>query len=869
MNKKFARSGWWRESHIQPVLYAIFLAIGALSTLVSALSSRSEEKRAFLFGYSIEKIVLGSSLLLLFLLFIALIVKLIRQPDWSSRLWKRVFGNEVVVMMVFWGSILVFLSCWIIVFLPFYRVGKLAGYISQLEPIIIWLAVVSAATMLLVLIERGKESIWSIILVNKKAVWMAVAILGLFILAGILIYSTGIGVRHPEEYWYGAGTPVLGLQILFALVMGVFLLWLEPKWKAKFPFKIDVQIFLGLWLVTAFLWAREPIRPNYFMPDTAKNMMYPYSDSALFDTASQYALIGQGLFNGQFFDRSLYSALLTYLHILFGQNYAQILGAQAAIYAVFPVIIYLFAKELFGRPLGISAAVLILLRGVNSLRSATWIDLASPKMILTDFPTAIGIALFILFLIKWLKEPHKMHLMAWAGGMLGLTLMLRTHALLLIPFALAYMILAGWKIRWKYRIVASIGLILGMLAFTTPWDIRNYINGLPVFSMYYARIQLVLRERYGINGDSYVPPSQPSAVMEPRNIRARVLPDAFTQQQFRYFLDTTKCESSVCIITNHVIHNLITSILPLPTSLEFHDLWNIVKEGPPFWKAGWKGEGFSFSVGILLIINLAMISLGVGVAWERNKLLGFLPGVIYLAYILSNALALTSGGRYITPVDWIICVYYLSGLFQVVSWVLRKAGVNFQIEDWQVEDEISNPAIFSIKYSGVVSILVVVFLLGSLIPLAGVPFERRYKVNSPDEVLALLEQQGMFDNTGMEMETVSTFLTDPQARVLVGRLLYPRYYESGDGETDRHYPYVHLDYPRNVFQVVGPLDTTSQSVIIAGGRSEFLTHAADVVVVGCRNELHTDGLAIFVLSEPGYIYFRSPHPEWKCPLPVP
>jgi hypothetical protein len=264
-----------------------------------------------------------------------------------------------------------------------------------------------------------------------------------------------------------------------------------------------------------------------------------------------------------------------------------------------------------------------------------------------------------------------------------------------------------------------------------------------------------------------------------------------------------------------------------------------------------------------------MISLGVGVAWERNKLLGLLPVVIYLAYILSNALALTSGGRYITPVDWIICIYYLAGLFQIVSWVLRKAGVIFHAEDRQVENETNNPAVFSIKYSNVMATLAVVFLLGSLVPMADLPFERRYKVNSADEVVAMLEQRGMFENTGIEMETVSIFLTDPQSKVLVGSLLYPRYYEAGDGETDRDYPYVHLDYSRNVFQVVGPLDPTAQSVIIAGDRSEFLTQVADVVVIGCKNEFHMDGLAVFVLSEPGHVYFRSPQPEWKCPLTTP
>ncbi len=867
-NKNIAHRGRWREPHLQTVLYAVFLAVGALLTLLSALSSRSEEKRAFLFGYSVEKILLGAGLFLLVLLLMTLIVKLVRQPDWSRRLWQKVFENEPVSAAVLWGSCIVFLACWITLFLPYYRVGKLAGYISQLRPVIVWLAVVGAATMLLILFERGKESIRSIILRNKTAVWIAVIFMGLFTITGALIFIIGIGASYPEDYWYGTGVPLLGLQIFFALVVGVFMGGLEPRWKEKSSFKIDVLICAVLWIVTAWLWAREPMLPNYFMPDTAKNIMYPYSDSATFDTASQYALIGQGLFNNQFFDRSLYSAFLTYLHVIFGQNYDQILTTQAVVYAVFPLIIYLLMKELHGRALGVSAAVLILLRGVNALVSATWIDLASPKMILTDFPTAIGIALFILFLIKWLKEPHKTYLALWAGGVLGMSLMLRTHVFLLLPFMLVYIIFACWKMRWNYRVAASLALIIGMLAATTPWDIRNYSNGLPMFYMYYARIQSVIKNRYGINGDSYIPSSRLSASVESRNSHARVLSGALPQEQTIFPMDVIRCESRVCMIANHMFHNLITSVLFFPTSMELDDLWNVIKEGSPFWKANWKGEGVGIPEGILLSINLALISLGVGATWERNKLIGLLPVGIFLVYILSNALALTSGGRYIAPVDWIMCVYYMAGLFQITLWMLRKAGLDIRFWEHQVQAETEAPILFPIKYSSLISTLVIVFMIGSLVPIAEIPFEKRYEVNTVDDTLAMLEQKGMFQQTGFDKSTLAAFLADPQAQIVIGRVLYPRYYDSGDGETDRHYPYVHLDYPRYVFLVIGPLDIVTQSVIVEGGRSDFITHAADVVVVGCRNELNMDGLVVFELSDPSHVYIK-PQLEWKCPVRVP
>jgi hypothetical protein len=162
-----------------------------------------------------------------------------------------------------------------------------------------------------------------------------------------------------------------------------------------------------------------------------------------------------------------------------------------------------------------------------------------------------------------------------------------------------------------------------------------------------------------------------------------------------------------------------------------------------------------------------------------------------------------------------------------------------------------------------------VFLIGSLIPFAEMPFERRYQSGSVDEVLIMLEQEGMLDQTSFSRSDLDLFLSDPQADLLVGRLLYPRYYPAGEGEMDRHHPYLRLDYSRNVFIVIGPLGSGRQNVIIAGDRSQFITHAADVVVIGCTNKLHMDGLIVFELSDPSHVYMRSPQHELKCPLQDP
>ena len=857
----------WRQPHLLPAIYAAFLSLGALFTLLSVLRSKSESENAFFLGYSLEKMVLGAGLLFFLLVFLSLTVKLIRQPEWSRHVWEFVFLNRSASTVLLWIAFAVFIICWIVLFLPFYRLAGMAGYVSQLRSVIVWLAVVGAVTMLLVILESGKESIASTIPGGWQVAWASLVILLLFILVGGLVVSTGLGLQHPGDYWYASGVPVLGLQILLALAAGAFLLWMEPRWGGRPSYLLDVLMCLGIWLVTAWLWAREPLQPNFFMPDTLDNLMYPYSDSATFDVGSQFALIGQGIFNGQYFDRALYIALLTYLHMLFGQNLDLMMTAQAVIFAVFPVVMYLIGREVHSRALGVSVAVLIILRGLNSLVASKWIDLASPKMILTDFATAIGVAVFVFLVLKWFREPSKWHLAVWTGGALGLTIMLRTHALLLLPVLIFYLWIK-FRPQWKVAALGTVLLIFGMLVSTTPWDLRNRPNGIPMFYVYYYRIEEVLRARYGVQGS--IPDAQPPELASVHNSRAQVQTGNLTRQRIAGLAAADYCDSSLCRIVNHFFHNFITSFLFLPTSFVFDDLWNTIKLSTPYWKNSWLGEGIGFSTGIFLFINMALISLGFGAMWVRNRIASLIPVSFFLTYIFSNALAFTSGGRYIVPVDWILGLYYMAGLLQLAIWALKLAG-------WQTSPEILSFGLeeklpklqFPARFSGVASAFVIVFAIGSLIPLSETPFERRYPTRSEDEILTLLEQKGMFGQTSFDRQDLIAFLSDPQADILVGRLLYPRYYPAGMGEMDRHYPYRPLDFSRHVFMVIGPFGNGRQSVIIEGDKSDFITHAADVVVVGCKNELNLDGLVVFELSDPSHVYVRSPEPEWKCPLPLP
>ncbi len=858
----------WRQPRMFIPLYGVFLASGALITFLSLFNSLSKPEKAFIFGYSLGRVLLGAGLLVLFFTFATLTLKSITRPEWSIYLWNIVFENNIANKVISWIAASFFLFSWIVLFLPSYRLtDSLFQYIVQLYSVIVWILFVSAVTVLILLLHRKRESIVSVIFTNKTIPWVGVITFVVLILVGAAIVFTGVGVRQREDYWYGAGVPVLGVQIFFSLIIGMFFAWMESRWDIKKFRKLDLLIGVAIWIIAAWLWAREPLQPNYFLPDTAKNNIYPYSDSATFDIGSQFALIGQGMFNGKYFDRALYSAFLTYLHLLVGQKTEYLMTAQAIIYAVFPVIIYFLGKDLHSRALGISAASLILLRGINSIIVASWVDLSSPKMMLTDFPTAIGIALIMLFILKWLKQPSNGHFAIWAGGMIGMTLMLRTHVLILAPFLIVYMLVSVLP-RWKYWAMGSLFLILGMLAATSPWDIRNLPNGTPMFYVYYSRIEEVLRARYQIKEGTYSPPSISdfATISNFQQSRAQTFNRESVRERMAIGpLNTNPCDSRICLIVNNFFHNLVTSVVFLPASFKFDDLWNVVKNGTPYWEQDWVGNGVGLPEGIFIVVNLALISLGIGAACAHNKFTGFLPVALFLIYILSNALALTSGGRYIAPIDWVVCVYYILGVLQVASWGLRVMGIVFLAEAPQVKSVTDiGPAP---QYFKTVTTLALVLMIGFLIPASEMPFESRYQKHTSKEMLVMLEQQGWLERANLTRPDLSKFLSTPGAKLIEGRMLYPRYYDSGDGESKRVYPFMKLDYPRLAFLTIGPYGSGLENVIMRGGKPKRILNASDVIVIGCKNKSFFDALVVFVLTERGSVYLRSPWPKLQCPLP--
>jgi len=843
------------------LVYSSFVALGSILVLSGILLSPSEPGNALLIGLSLPRLVFALGLFIAFIFFISLTIKASRDREWTERLLEQWFGGGPFSKGTIWLAGISLGLGWIGFFTPPYRFGARADYWSRIQPALAFILFVSAATLTLIVIRRSKSAL------HDRGIWRTLgSSLVLFLICLIVlgfVFLSGFGIRTLDNYWYGAGVPLLASQLIIAIIGGVLFLRFENQTRGWKSSRSDLIIFFLIYGFTAILWMREPLQKSFFFtgPYPPNQAFYPFSDSAVFDTASQFALIGQGIFNGLFFERPFYLGFLVYLHSLFGENYETLMAVQAGIFAILPALIYLIGRSLNTRAVGFACAIIAAFRGINSISASNMIDLASPKMMLTDFPTAIGIALVILLTCEWLKKPmQKWHYALWVGGTIGFTLMLRTNALLLLLLIPLYVLFKFSHERRKW-LASSFFLVLAIVAITLPWELRNQSLGWTMYSSIVTKFQNVIRERYPSSSGpgSSLPQEQRLALISFKQAQA-----IFALYHHNGIAEANKpCDQVTCFAPNHFLHNIVTSVLFLPTSPTLDDLRHTAKENFPYWQPKWDGS-FTAASMFFFVINIFFITLGIRLAWKEGRLHGMAPLAVFGFYNLSNAFARTSGGRYVVPMDWIISIYFMIGVLQMIQWSAEiaavKSGPVFGIQ---------NPAESGLtrhKYSllKVVFILAILFGVGALVPYSEKLHPPRY--TDFNYTKALEEREQIIASAGLTIKEIDDFLKSPTAEMSVGRMLYPRYYNINRGEI-YYYPYVEMGFPRMAFALIGPKG--EQGVVLPGDAPKYFPHGAEVIVVGCREEKYLDALAVILLDENGAVYARAPKSELECPLRQP
>lgn len=855
-NKKFQ----WKRTHLVLAICALLISLGAAAAALSLFKIPSDPNNHLFAGLSLQRWLFVAAMSMTAVFFAFASIRAYRDRSLAGQVWNLLFGTAAATKRIFlWASIGLAASSFLLLTPPSVF-GDYQELFIRLLPLLAFSSLVSALFFILSWSERYELHVPLLLdlfrLQKQMLLISLVALIAAILVWGMMAF-TGLGVTEVDGFWYGAGVPTLAWQVTLSLLIGMTALSLKSsisKWS-------DTIIFFLIWVVAAFFWARVPLPPSYFVPGPfpPSYEFHPYSDAATFDLGSQFALIGQGINNGEFFDRALYMAFLVYLHTFAGQDYLQLVALQSAVYAVLPAIMYLLGKSIHSRSFGITVSVLFMLRGVNGIAASTMIDLANQKQLLTDFPAAIFVALMALLLVDWMKDPGAKYLrLLWVGGLAGLGIMLRTNILFLVGFAGILILIVYWQKKVQGTLLGLL-LLLSMFAGTFAWGASNDRS---VFDVYLYRIQLVIDARYpdlpapelDLPQGNRIYPQQEVASLRPMiGLSSNPKQDENEDTSIPYFVAT------------HFFHNISMAVFALPISPVFYGLKNTVETVHPFWQPD--NGNISVVTGFFLFINLTLISLGIGAGWKHAKASSLLPLGAFIFYALANSFGRTSGGRYGVPIDWVLLLYFALGLFQAVVWFGNLFGALHGTEDdWAQTSSAAAWNWSPLKKAPL--IVLAVFFIGASLPLSEKVYPRKYEPLSEVELLEKLERQGALSEIGMDKSVILEFAQqNPEFSVVYGRALYPRFFIENKGLPKNIFPYLTLGFPRISFVLIGP--EGENYVVLPAYEIPHFPNSADVIVMGCKSEKEINAFAVSVSGEQGKTYARQPAAALQCPLPQP
>jgi len=699
------------------------------------------------------------------------------------------------------------------------------AYADRLSPLLnlMTLILVEVIALILFFVIREKAEY------KNSFKYFFARILIILILLGFTTFYislTGMGIAPIYKGDWARGLPAVPLlewQIIMACIFCIGMVIIESNPKILKISHLDLWIVLAVWLAAAALWLGQPIVPSAsaLEPRAPNFEVYPFSDAQTYDEFSQSVLIGNGFGVDKIPQRPLYIVFLTFLHVLAGQDYDNMIALQSMFFALFPVLLYLLGREFFGRPIGISIALLAILRDYTSnLVSPFTGNLSYSKLYLAEIPTAMFLILFLLVGIRWIKSDFPIFSAFLMGGILGVAMLIRTQVVVAFPMVLLFALLVQPK-KMKPIIKGALLALLTIILVISPWLWRNWkMTGEFIFDnpeSQMANLALRYNRLNGVNADI-----MPSSGESNSEYNARLA--ELATQAIR--LNPTGIAKGIAnSFLNHGVNNIL--VFPLRNNLkEIGELWTPTDA---FWQ-GWNGTPTS-SQEALLGFYVFLFGLGLGAAWLRNGWLGLLPLGVNLLYNLWTSLALLSGQRFLLAMDWSIYLYYMIGLFVLLSiFLFALESGRSMILKWFA----SNPFSFvqqadQKKMRQYILAGIFFFGIGASLPLSEMAFPKKYPLVTREEALNTPVSFPTLKQSKFDALCFQKIIVKNQLSITQGRAIYPRYYEAGDGETFTDSAgYKAVDEGRLVFEMIGQMN---QRVIFPMSESpDFFPNASDVTL---------------------------------------
>ena len=611
----------------------------------------------------------------------------------------------------------------------------------------------------------------------------------------IFMLITRIGLTPDISYWNVAGVPMMWFSLMMIILMVLIVNRIAGRFRDKFNHKLsptlqvvlEVMLVLAIWLIASFIWIKTPYSNSYFLlgPQPPDGYYLPKSDARLMDLGGQYLIIGGKLETPYFTEKPFYSLFLGLIHFFFGQSYQTVTNIQILFLAFIPVLLYLLGKQLSGKLFGLSLAAYAIIKEATSLLFTFKISGSNSRLMMTEVPSALLLILTAYLIFTWIKKvkPGKA-LPLLAGTVLGVAGFVRSNNLVVIALIFVYLIFI-WRKQIKSRLPQLLFFVLGIAIAILPWTVYNQINyGKNPLTW---KIQAALSTRFDpelkeirqeiIEATATVEPTSIPVPTDDTNdsIPASGIDEPSTvNDNDTAPVDNTEngnidfYKSKISMVLGHFLNNQIKSLFVLPFQIyPAHPTTLLEQE---YWEepVSWDGE-MPLEHILAFCVNLILLSLGIATAWKNFRWAGLIPLVIQMSYYLSNALVRTSGSRYLVPVDWVVYLYFLLGIFTL----LRK--INLLPEFIPAEQKESEPSKLPLFLSLAFSLLI-----GFSLPVLNLTFPALYHNESKEMVLSRLPMEKIENEIGINAKDMKEFYDNQNTVFLYGREIYPAFQRTED-----------------------------------------------------------------------------------------
>ena len=847
-----------------------------------------DTKNQIIGGLSLPRLVLSGGFLLIGIFALLGIVKDWLDPEWGERIIKSVVLDKRLYRVALLASFAGFLLGWFGSFTPAASIPQFEAYIVRLKPALFWLTALSLQTIIFLYLARKgtnqmmQENQNDADFPSKQSLLVSSGIVfGLLLLFWGFVFLSGLGLK-PVSYWQKTGVPILSGQVFWIWsvgILGMLLIafggkqtgiLLSKQGVGKFGKMLDIFLFLLIWAAAALFWNLEELPHSHFAPGPYPPgyQNYPYSDAAVYDSCAEFALIGQGLCNMQYADKPLYSFILIILHSIAGNRFDVLISLQVILLALAPPILYLLGTKLHSRLAGLIMAVLAIIKGVNLIAGTLVIwDVSNPKFLMSEFPMMVILAAFTYFLVRFFLDPENgVHYLVISAGTLALATLIRHNAWFLLPFGL---LMPFFLRRFPIRRRAILSVMFAAMFILTilPWMYRSYkVNHNPFYVVIPFR-GLIVSQR--LESSQSGEEEAQGQFLEGGSF----VNDVNVKNEITLGNAVQRIGTNVSPIINHFFHNLVASLLTLPPTILLENLKDTVTQGAPFWDRNWDGS-MGIGSALMMLLNSVVLAYGIGSTYSRWKWIGVVPLAVFLLYAAGNALAKTSGGRYIVPMDWIVYCYYGIGAAELIHLAVTKLAMNpaQEVLPQSEPTAISEDHSLATKYSKNKLFLIfgMFILIGALVPLTDISFPQKYPVRNDTEWIQYLSAMQIFDPATQPDAEVARFLERKDVVVLQGKNLYPRYMDPEDGLTKEIYNYLPIKNPQMVFQLInsGHPDFSEADWLVTmplEKSPEGFVGGVDTIVLGCVAEKNIEALAVILETLQEKWIYRLPTSLLACP----